>query len=487
MKKLALMLLPALAVPGLSPLPAAAQSARDAVIQHVEHYAADYGAMAQQIWDLAEVGYQEEGSSEILQARLRENGFRVTAGVAGIPTAFVAEWGTGGAVLGILGEFDALPGITQSRSPERDPVADKGAGHACGHHLFGTGSLAAAIAAKDWLERTGTPGVIRFYGTPAEEGGAGKVYMVREGLFDDVDVVVHWHPGDSNAAAAQSSLANKSAKFRFHGISAHAAAAPDRGRSALDGVEAMNNMVNMMREHIPQETRIHYVITYGGAAPNVIPDFAEVFYYVRHPDPAVVASVFDRVALAAQGAAMGTGTEVDYEVIHGVYNVLINVPLAEKMHANLVEVGGVEYTPEERRFAEIIRPTLGEGIPPVDQAAEVLPFFVNEEGAGRGSTDVADVSWMVPTVGLRTATWVPGTPSHSWQAVAAGGTTIGEKGMVVAAKAMALTLVDLYQDAGLRAQARAEWERRRGADFVYRPLLGDRDPPLDYRVRPGGE
>ncbi|MDT8342255.1 MAG: amidohydrolase, partial [Longimicrobiales bacterium] len=449
-------------------------------------YAADYGAMAQEIWELAEVGYQEHESSEVLQARLRAHGFRVTAGVAGIPTAFVAEWGSGGPVLGILAEFDALPGITQSRSPERDPLAGKGASHACGHHLFGTGSVAAGLAARDWLERTGSPGVIRVYGTPAEEGGAGKVYLVREGLFDDVDVVVHWHPGDSNAAAAQSSLANKSAKFRFRGVSAHAAASPERGRSALDGVEAMNHMVNLMREHVPQEARIHYVITYGGAAPNVIPDFAEVFYYVRHPDPAVVAELFERVADAARGAALGTGTEVDFEVIHGIYNVLINVPLAEKMHANLLQVGGVAYTPEERRFAELIRTSLGEDAPPVDAAAEVQPFFVNEDGAGRGSTDVADVSWAVPTVGLRTATWVPGTASHSWQAVAAGGTTIGEKGMIVAAKTMALTLVDLFQDDDLRSRARVEWTARRGPDFVYRPLLGDRDPPLDYRSAPGG-
>jgi aminobenzoyl-glutamate utilization protein B len=467
-------------------LPAFAQSPRDAVLEHVERYASDYGTMAQDIWDLAEVGYQEHESSEILQARLREHGFRITAGVAGIPTAFVAEWGSGDTVLGVLAEFDALPGITQSRSPERDPVAGKGAGHACGHHLFGTGSVAAALATKDWLERTGTDGVIRVYGTPAEEGGAGKVYMVREGLFDDVDVVVHWHPGDANTAAAQSSLANKSAKFRFRGVSAHAASAPWQGRSALDGVEAMNHMVNMIREHVPPATRIHYVITYGGAAPNVIPDFAEVFYYVRHPDPAQVAEIFDRVAAAAEGAAMGTGTEVEFEVIHGIYNVLINESLARRMQENLMAVGGVAYTPEERRFAEMIHGTLPGDAPPVDEAASVQPFFVNPDGEGRGSTDVADVSWMVPTVGLRTATWVPGTPAHSWQAVAAGGTTIGEKGMLVAAKTMALTLVDLYQDAGLRAAARAEWEERRGADFVYRPLLGDRDPPLDYRAAPGG-
>lgn len=470
----------------LTALPGSAQSARDAILQHVEHYASDYGAMAQEIWNLAEVGYQEHESTEILQARLREHGFQVEAGVAGIPTAFVAEWGTGGPILGIMAEFDALPGITQDRTPERNPIEDKPAGHACGHHLFGTGSVAAALAAKDWLERTGTPGTIRVYGTPAEEGGAGKVYMVRAGLMDDVEVMMHWHPSSSNSANAATSLSNKSAKFRFSGVSAHAAGAPDRGRSALDGVEAMNHMVNLMREHVPSSTRIHYVITYGGAAPNVIPDFAEVFYYVRHPDPQEVKRIFDWVADAAQGAALGTGTTVEYEVIHGIYNVLMNVELQEVMYRNLQAVGGVEYTPEERRFAEAIRRTLGEDAPPVDAAAGIDPFVVDPSAEGRGSTDVADVSWAVPTVGLRTATWVPGTSSHSWQAVAAGGTSIGEKGMVVAAKTMALTLVDLFQDPELRARARAEWEERRGPDFVYEPLLGDRDPPLDYRARPGG-
>ena len=260
--------------------PVAAQPDED-VIRGIEALAEEYAGIAQQIWDYAEVGYLETRSSELLQSTLRDAGFAVEAGVAGMPTAFVGTYGSGEPIIGILAEFDALPGISQDRVPDRQAIGDKSAGHACGHHLFGTASVASAIAVKEWLDRSGTRGTIRLYGTPAEEGGAGKVYMVREGLFDDVDAVLHWHAGDRNSASASSSLANKSAKFRFHGLSAHAAGAPERGRSALDGVEAMNAMVNMLREHVPQETRIHYVITSGGAAPNVVPDFAEVYYYAR--------------------------------------------------------------------------------------------------------------------------------------------------------------------------------------------------------------
>ncbi len=467
----------------------AAQDAGKAMVaDFIDARADGYGAIAQEIWELAEVGYQETESSAILASELEAEGFEVTMGVAGIPTAFVAEWSNGeGPVVGIMAEYDALPGINQDRVPHREPIEGKGAGHACGHHLFAAGSTAAAVATRHWMEETGTPGTIRLYGTPAEEGGAGKVYMVRAGLFDDADVMLHWHAGDNNSAGAYSTLSNKSAKFRFHGVSAHAAGAPERGRSALDAVEAMNHMVNLMREHVPQETRIHYVITYGGAAPNVIPDFAEVFYYVRNPDPANVASIFERVAAAARGAAMGTGTEVDYEIIHGVYNLLPNATLQRAMHANLERVGGVLYDDEEWDFAEAIHETLPDDAPPLESAAEVQPFSVSDE-AGAYSTDVSDVSWMVPTAGLSTATWIPGTPAHSWQAIAAGGTPIGNKGMVVAAKTLAMTAIDLFTDPALVAAAKAEHDDRIPDDWVYEPLLGDRDPPLDYRepARGGG-
>ena len=464
------------------PLTAQFTPPEQAVLTELDTQSDRYFEVAKQIWNYAEVGYQEAQSSELLQETLAAEGFTVEAGVADMPTAFTATFTRGeGPTIGILGEYDALPGITQTDSPEREEREDVAAGHACGHHLFGTGSAAAAIAVKHWMEDNDVAGTLRFYGCPAEEGGAGKVYLVRAGLFDDVDAVIHWHPSDGNSADAASSLSNKSAKFRFYGVSAHAASAPENGRSALDGVEAMNHMVNMLREHLTMESRTHYVITRGGEAPNVIPDFAEVFYYVRHPDMAMVAENFARVVKCAEGAALGTGTTMDYEVIHGAYNLLPNVTLSEVMHQNLSRVGGVSYTAEEQAFAEQIATTFTDlGSTELASAGTVDSFRVIRTGQG-GSTDVGDVSWVVPTVGLRTATWVPGTSAHSWQAIAAGGTSIGQKGMTVAAKTMALTAMDLMQQPDLLARAREELLEQRGEGFEYQALLGDREPPLDYR------
>jgi len=451
------------------------------VLKELDSKSDEYFKTAKQIWDYAEVGYQEYKSSKLLQETLVKEGFEIEGGVADIPTAFVASYGSGSPIIGILGEFDALPGITQTDSPTREERTDVEAGHACGHHLFGVGSAAAAIAVKNWIKSKKIKGTIRFYGTPAEEGGAGKAYMVRAGLFDDVDAVLHWHPANRNAANAASSLANKSAKFRFYGLSAHASSAPHQGRSALDGVEAMNHMVNMLREHMTMESRTHYVITKGGEAPNVIPDFAEVFYYVRHPDMAIAASNFERIVKCAEGAAIGTDTRMEYEVIHGIYNVLPNVTLSEIMHDNLVRVGGVKYNKEEKEFAEKIISSLEYGDNISLQIAENIgPFKVIRKGQG-GSTDVGDVSWAVPTAGLRTATYVPGTPSHSWQAIASGGTTIGQKGMINASKTMSLTAMHLFQNPDALRKAKFELNVQRGDDFVYKPLFGDRKPPLDYR------
>ncbi len=435
--------------------------------------------VAMRIWDLAELGYLEEESSALLQYELESAGFTVERGVAGMPTAFVASWGSGRPVIGILAEFDALPGISQSAVPFRQPIEGKTAAHACGHHLFGTASTAAALAARQWLDASGAPGTIRLYGTPAEEGGSGKVYMVRAGLFDDVDAVLSWHAGDRNDASPGTNLAVKSAKFRFHGQSAHAAVAPERARSALDGVEAMNVMANMLREHVPQETRIHYVITSGGSAPNVVPDFAEVYYYVRNPHPAVVEEVFERLVAASEGAALGTGTTVEHEILGGAYSRLPNVALQEMVYENLVRVGGVQYDQADLDFAETLRQSFDASAPPLSMASEIQPFEFHQ---GYASSDAGDVSWVVPTASLSTATWVPGTAAHTWQAVAAGGTSIGAGGMMVAAKTLALTAVDLYRDPDRLREIRAELEERRGLDFVYEPLLGDRDPPLDYRL-----
>jgi aminobenzoyl-glutamate utilization protein B len=438
-----------------------------------------YKSIAMQIWGFSEIGYKETKSSALHQKTLSDAGFTVESGVAGLPTAFVATYGSGKPVIGILAEFDALPGLSQDSVPERRPLNGI-AGHACGHHLFGTASVAAAIELKKIMEQNHLSGTIRLYGTPAEEGGAGKVYMVRAGLFKDVDVVIHWHPSSNNAVAYSTSLAMVSAKFRFHGLSAHAAAAPDKGRSALDGVEGMDYLVNMMREHVPSDARIHYVITNGGKAPNVVPDFSESYYFVRHYDRDMVRQIFDRVVKAGQGAAMGTGTTMDYEIIDGDYDILPNRTLSVAMQKDLEMVGGVTLTPAEIEFGKKIQATFTYKVPPVESVAQVEPLSAGI-GKGPASSDVGDVSWNVPTVGLGAATWIAGTPAHSWQAVACGGTDIGAKGMMVAAKTMTLMGIDLLTQKDLIPAATEEFIKVRGADFAYKPLLGDRQPALDYR------
>ena len=454
-----------------------AQTDHTPFLSAIDANAAKYGTIAQTIWGYAEMGYQEKKSSALLQETLAAEGFVIEKGIAGIPTAFSATYGTDGPVIAILGEYDALPGLSQKNLPYKVDNNTR-AGHGCGHHLFGTASAAAAIEVKNYLKETGKAGTVKFFGCPAEEGGSGKVYMTRAGLFDDADVALHWHPNNKNAANPGAALANKSAKFRFYGRSAHAAAAPEQGRSALDGVESMNYMVNMMREHIPSSARIHYVITRGGEAPNVVPDFAEVYYYARHDRRDVVIDIFDRIVNTAKGAALGTGTTMDFEMIGGTHELLPNDVLQELMHKSLSQVGGFDYTTTENEFAKRIAETLGK---PLDMAFVngVEPYDPN--ALPMGSTDVGDVSFTVPTAGMGAATWVPGTPAHSWQAVATGGTSIGNKGMLVAAKTLALTAFKLLDNPKIMEEAHAEFLEKRGVDFKYIPLLGDRSPALDYR------
>ena len=452
--------------------------AKEAVLANVSAQSEEAIALANDIWGFAELGYQETRSAKRLSGFLEEQGFALRRGVADMPTAFVATHGEGWPIVAILAEFDALPGLSQAAEPKRLPIAEGAPGHACGHHLFGSASVVAGAAVAAWLEASGRAGTVRVYGTPAEEGGSGKVYMTRAGLFDDVDVALHWHPADRNDASPSSSTANKSGRFRFRGKAAHAASAPAQGRSALDGVEAMNHMANLMREHVPADARIHYVITDGGAAPNIVPELAEVYYYVRHPDASVAKALFERIVAAAQGAAQGTGTEVGYEVMHGNYPLLPNDALAALIDANLRALGGITYSAAEQAFADAIRATLIAPRRQLGSEQEVQPLrFVQ----GMGSTDVGDVSWNVPTGGFRTATWVPGTPAHSWQAVAAGGMSIGHKGMLLAARTLAVTASQLLLAPQRIRAARAEFDRRRGANFTYEPLLGNRAPPLDYR------
>jgi aminobenzoyl-glutamate utilization protein B len=452
---------------------------RQEIIQSINDQSEHFGDVSRKIWEFAEVGYKETQSSELLKSELRKEGFDVQEGVAEIPTAFVASWGSGKPVIGILGEFDALPGLSQEDIPEKKIRTAGAAGHGCGHNLFGTASLQAAVAVKKMLSSKNWKGTIRFYGTPAEEGGSGKVYLVRAGLFKNDDVVIAWHPSDENHASKSSSLANISAKFRFSGISSHASAAPDKGRSALDGVQVMTHAVDLLREHIPTKSRIHYVITNGGGAPNVVPDFAEVFLYARHPEMESLDGIWERIKKCAEAGALATGTELSMEIIHSSYNMLPNDVLAEVVDKNLRIVGGVQYTPEETAFAEKLRATFDlRDAPALGSESKIKPVQVETSS---GSTDVGDVSWNVPVADLDAATWVPGTPSHTWQAVACSGSSIGRKGMVVAAKAMALTAMDLFTDPKLVERAKENFKLRRGNREYRSRIPADQKPPLNYR------
>lgn len=473
-----LMLAAAIAMPGQAQ--SLDDATRAAVLAQTAKTEAGLAEDALAIWRFAEVGYQEHRSTAQLQARLRKNGFKVEAGVAGMPTAFVASFKTGdGPVIGFIAEFDALPGLAQEAVAERKPIAGQAAGHGCGHNVFGAASVASAIAVSKWMREKGIKGEVRVFGAPAEEGGAGKVYMVRAGLFADVDTVLHFHPDDYNAASQIRSLANVSGKFRFHGVAAHAAGAPERGISALDGVQVMNIAVEHLREHVPDGTRIHYVITDGGKAPNVVPDFAEVYYYVRHADPEVVRTVWARVKKAAEGAAIATGTTSDLEVVHGAYPMMPNRTLMAVVDASMRAAPITPWTVEEKAFAAKLSETLAKKKPLDQNVIEPAKF-------GEllfGSTDVADISWTVPTAGFEAMTWVPGTPGHSWQSAATSGMGIGIKGGELASRTMALSAANLFLNPDIMARAKAELVEARGKDFVYQSMVGDRSPPLDYRMK----
>ena len=460
------------------------QPAHAVVIRLVDGHAAEFRGVSRRIWEFAEMGYQEHQSSALLQQQLQSAGFTIDGGVADMPTAFVASFGQGKPVIGILGEFDSLPGLSQDAMPERRPLVANAPGHGCGHNLLGAGGALAAVAVKEYLVRNHLPGTVRFYATPAEEGGSGKVYMVRAGLFHDVDAVLHWHPGDSNSVTTGDGvLAMMSAKFEFHGLAAHAAAASDRGRSALDGLMLMANAVEMLREHVPSSTRIHYIVSKGGSAPNIVPDDAELFLYARHPSMPVLGGIWDRIVKCAQGAAMATETTVEWHFVNSDYNILNNAPLAERAYRNFGEIGGIVYTPAEREFAEkMVRVLPGGTAARLGSERLVQPLDrPPDPDDAAGSTDVGDVSWVVPTIGVRTATWVPGTPAHSWYAVAASGMAIGQDGMLLAAKVLAVTTADLFTDSQLREAAKRDFERGAAAAKYQSEIPAGQKPPLDYR------
>ena len=463
---------------------------RDVIWDRVDERQDDFTAFSDRVWETPELNFAEYKSCEAHAEMLACEGFRVTRNVAGLPTAVMGEFGEGGPVIAILGEYDALPGLSQQAGvAEKRPVETGGAGHGCGHNLLGAGSMLAAAAVKAWLEETGQPGRVRYIGCPAEEGGSAKGFMVRSGLFDDVDVALCWHPAPLAAVNTPISLACNELLFEFEGKSSHAAAAPELGRSALDAVELMNVGVNYMREHMPSSARIHYaVIDAGGTAPNVVQAYAAVRYLVRARELDELIPLVERVRKVAQGAALMTETKVQDRVLSGDANLIGNTPLETLMHAQLERLGAPEFDDADRAFAQEIRQTLTPeeiraafarfGVEPRMDVplCDFIAPLTQGNGASVGSTDVGTVSWVVPTVQVRGATYAIGTPGHSWQLVAQGQSGIAHKGMTHAAKVMAATVRELFEDPTKIAEAKADFTRRRAGRPFINPLPDDVQP-----------
>jgi aminobenzoyl-glutamate utilization protein B len=457
-------------------------SAADDVLTRVAGHADRFETVSRQIWESPELGYHETRSSQLLQQELKANGFSVKAGLAGGPTAFIAEWGAGKPVVALMGEFDALPGLSQKDIPTQSPVQDGAPGHACGHNLLGAASALAAVAIKEDMQARGLKGTIRYYGTPAEEGGGGKIYMIHAGLFADADVVLAWHPGDANRVNLGSNLANNGGFFRFYGVASHAAAAPERGRSALDGAMIMLNAVEMLREHVPQETRIHYIITHGGAAPNVVPAFAEVDLIARHPDMNVLNGIWERIMKCAQAGALASETRMEFEQGTNYANIVPNEVLTGVLSRAMQKAGGFQYTSDEQRFAADMQKTLGPSVPDRPGPDKTITDLSSPQGVA--SSDSGDVSWNVPLGHFTTATFVPGVSAHTWQAAACAGSTIGRKGMVVAARTLALGAIELFEHPEEVRAAREAFDKRRAGRTWTTRMNGQ--PPLDYAMHGQG-
>lgn len=456
--------------------------------------------ISNQIWEFAELGLQEYKSSKILIKNLREHGFTVESGVADMPTAFYASYGDEKPIIGILGEYDALPGLSQAAKPVREVIKEGEPGHACGHNLLGTGSLGAVLAVKEAIDKGEAKGTIRYYGCPAEETFNAKGYMVKEGLFDDVDISMTWHPGFLNMLQVMSALAMNSVVFKFHGRTAHAAGDPQNGRSALDAVELMNVGANYMREHIISDARLHYVITNGGGAPNVVPAEAEVHYFVRAPERHQVESIYNRLINIAKGATLMTETQMEIDFLSGTYNAMYNSVVDEVILECMRRVRPPRFNKEDFEFAEELRKSLPEGsmegyyrlVPPdmLEMAKTILNQPINKIivppiGKGKplpGSTDVADVSWKVPLGEFMTACEVMGSPGHSWQNVATSGMSIGHKGMLTAAKVLALASIEFMNNPELVNKAKLEHEKIH-IDLPYKtPFPEGLKPPL-HRIK----
>lgn len=466
-------------------------SAEKLIVDFVNSQDGRLSTVAKDIWDHPQIALQETYASELLARELEADGFSVEWGAGGMSTAFVATWGSGDPVIGFLGEYDALPGLSQTVSAEREAIDPGGPGHGCGHNLYGTACMGSVMALKRAMEQDGVGGTIRYYGCPAEEQVVGKVLMARDGVFDDLDAAITWHPGSTNLVWNGSSLALNSFKVNFHGVASHAAAAPHLGRSALDGVMLMDVGMNYLREHVISEARIHSVVTSGGEAPNVVPAFAQIWYYIRAPEREQVDAMYERVLDIARGAALMSDTTHDIEFIAGCYDVLPNNTISDLMLKNMQAVDDLAFTAEERRFARQLQATFPDKAvqgafdrmqksTQKDTISESIenPLWTQvlpHADAGlpvEGSTDVGDVSWITPTGQITTCCWPLGTPAHSWQMVASSGSSIGSKGMLFAAKAMAMTGLDLLRNPDLLEKAGAEFAEARGG-VTYKSALPD--------------
>ena len=456
--------------------------------------------MADRIWEKPEIKWEEFFASRLQATFLEEDGFSVTRDVAGMNTAFVAEWGSGAPVVGFIGEYDALPGLSQKRKAEQEAIVEGGPGHGCGHNLLGTGALAAAVAVKDWLEKSGGQGTVRYYGCPAEEGGGGKVFMARAGLYDDLDAALTWHPGALNTVSKGKTVAIQSARFRFQGVSAHAGQSPHLGRSALDAVELMNVGANYLREHVMDGTRIQYIITDGGQAANIVPETAEVEYTLRSEKREYLEEVAERLRKVAQGAATMTETTFKETIRDAYSSFRPNHYLADLLGNALRLIGPIPFTADEMAFAQQVNdafPGTNEDYTRQDidyyraegEWAELrwahkdlplvganFPTAPDAQIVHKGATDVGDLSQVTPTATLLTACFPTGSPGHSWANVACGGTSIGHKGMMHAAKAMAVCAVDLFVNPDHLMRAGEEFESRVGS--------GQYECPVDESVQP---
>ena len=446
------------------------------ILKSIDKHSSNLIKISDQIWELAETAFNEHESSQILADYAKKNGFDIEMGVAEMPTAFVATYGQGKPVISVLGEFDALPGISQEAKPIKSPLINGGAGHGCGHNLFGAGSLGAAIAIKELIESGKIKGTVKFFGTPSEEKYFGKIWMVKNGLWDDVDVNLSWHPAAQTEADVQSSLALIDFKIEFFGQAAHASMDPWNGRSASDALELYTTGVNYYREHVQPTVRMHYHIQDGGQVVNVVPDYSKLWMRVRDTKRSGMVPVYNRVVEMAEGAAILANVDYKVSLISGIYEVLVNRTGGAVMQKNLEILGPINYTEDEITFAKKIQEVTFK--PELGMDSQIRPLKDTRENPGGGSTDVGDVSWNVANINLGVATAPLGTPWHSWAVVACGGMSIGHKGMLHASKAMAMTMSDLFQDPELVMSVKKEYLNRKGQE-VYEAMVPDGPPPVN--------